>query len=73
MAVLVRGTFCPRCKNLLYRIERTADSERWSKAADSPDIERDDKGHFMTCRRCSSRIGMRRSSSTPGWDFEVVR
>lgn len=66
-----RGISCPRCTQLVYRLEREAGHEDWVPKG-SP-LETDGAGAFVRCPRCKTRIAHRASADVPGFGYEISR
>ena len=50
---------CPRCGKTLYSATSFEDAVI-ARTPESPKIEHDERGDFMRCPSCASRIAMRR-------------
>ncbi len=69
MVSLVRGTFCPRCTSLVYRLEGRVNAASWIHIG--AELASDGEGWFVACPYCRRRIGLRPAPHLPGWGFEV--
>ena len=59
---------CPRCGKTLYSATSLEDAVV-AATPESPKIERDERGYFMCCPNCRSRIAMQRveSAAAAAW------
>lgn len=51
---------CPSCRAELYReiLKDNGGMATWVRTADSPFLEKDERGYFMKCGHCRQRIAM---------------
>lgn len=59
---------CPRCAKALYSAVSLEDGVD-AGAVESPRVERDAAGHYMTCPHCAQRVRMERitAGSAEAW------
>jgi hypothetical protein len=59
---------CPRCGKALYSAVSLEDGVD-AGAVESPRVERDAAGHYMTCPHCTQRVRMERitAGSAEAW------
>lgn len=63
---------CPHCSQVLYRLGQMDERGVLGKTKDSPSIENDQHGDFMTCPHCQRQVRMERVSSAVGAGFRVA-
>ena len=65
----IRAIICPHCKNILFALE--LDTKKggaaWNITKDSPAVQKDAAGQFMSCGKCSKRVAVEKVAA-PGID-----
>jgi DNA-directed RNA polymerase subunit RPC12/RpoP len=63
---------CPHCGSALFSSTSLDDGVN-AAVPESPRVEADERGYFLRCPFCSSRVAMERVAATKGAAFRVVR
>ena len=73
MESTIRVITCPHCRNMLYALEvsKGDGAAQWNVTQDSPAIQADAGGHFVTCRGCAKRVAVEKVSG-PGIESWMV-
>lgn len=70
----IKNVPCPCCRKSLYRlgrVQRGGGDAIWLTTTDSPRVESDNNGHFITCAYCTKRIAMIEVPGIPEAEFNV--
>lgn len=63
----IRAITCPYCKNILFalELETKGGGAQWHITKDSPAVQDDAEGRYMSCGRCAKRVAVEKVSA-PG-------
>ncbi len=56
---------CPHCGKTLYHLAAVGPGVS-AKRLDDPDLEQDERGHFMVCRSCAQRVALDATTGPTG-------
>jgi len=65
----IRAITCPHCKHILFALEMETKGggAAWNITKDSPAVQNDAAGMFMTCAKCAKRVAVEKVAG-PGVD-----